>query len=155
MKKGIIWTIVIVLLVAIAGAAVAIGVTSCNGKNAGAGENNTRYEVLHLKDEYTIGKTILFSVRVTSDVELTELSYTLNNSDKQVLDATTGLNKDQEEPLGSGKYVIDSGTCTISTSEMTDGYYVFVIYAENEAGTTYRIGEPIVIHLKAAAQSVA
>lgn len=156
MKKGVIWSIVVIILVAIIGCGAFFGVRSCNSASTTASENNTMYKVSHLKDEYTIGKSILFSVFVTSDVELKTLSYTLNNSTETVIESTSGLSIDnKDEKLGTGKYYIDSGTQMIDTTDMTAGYYVLVIYSTNAAGTRYMVGEPIIIKLNAVAQSAA
>lgn len=152
MKKGLFWTFVAIVLALVIGVGVLVGVNSCGGKKQSVGENNTVYQVEGLKDKYTVGKTIYFSVLITSDIELKNVTYTLNNGEETLLEAETGLNADRkEDKLGTGKYYIDTGIQVIDTSSMPAGYYVFVLRASNEAGTSYLIGEPMVIRLDAAA----
>ena len=152
MKKGLIWIIVTVALALCIAIAGIVGFSSCNRSSVSVGENNTVSKVEGLKDKYTVGKSIYFSVLITSDVELKNVTYTLNNGSETLLEAETGLNADRgEDKLGTGKYYIDTGIQVIDTSSMPAGYYVFVLRATNEAGTSYLIGEPIVIRLDAAA----
>lgn len=151
MKKGLIWTIVAFALALVIGLTILIAVNTNRAKNASVGENNTVYELDGIKEKYTKGKNIVFKLVVTSDVELTGLSYSLNNSEEVVLESETGLNVERgTDKLGTGKYYIDSSLQVIETTSLSTGYYVIAFYATNEAGTRYLIGEPAIIRIDAA-----
>lgn len=146
MKKVIIGILVAVLLV-IAGLGIALAVKTNQDKPKD--DNNIVAEVSYLESKYAIGDSITFRVLITSDVELTKLTYVLNNGTEVQMTVKTGLSEDLEakDRIGTGKYYIDTGIEFISTNDMTAGVYGFKLFSYDEDGTRFDFDTPRVIEI--------
>lgn len=144
---------IILAAVVIVGVALGVffGVKSCSNSTDA---NGTTYKVSHIKESYNIGDNLVVRVLSTSDVEMTKMTYVLNNGTETAFaDAKHGESKDAEETVGKGKYYIDTDVVIIDTSEMSEGWYTFVIYTYDANQSRYVItAKPIIFKLNAIAE---
>ena len=111
---------------------------------------NVTYKVDLIESKYTVGDKIIFRASATADVQLTSMTYTLNNGSETEISVKAGESEDADEVVGKGKYYINTGAQIIETAEFTPGYYTLVIYAYDADETRYIItSEPIVFELSA------
>lgn len=139
---------IILAAVVIVGVALGVffGVKSCSNTDA----NGTTYKVSHIKDEYDVGDNLVVRVLVTSDVEMTKMTYVLNNGTETAFTVKHGESKDAEDTVGKGKYYIDTDVVIIDTSEMSAGWYTLVIYTYDANQSRYVVtAKPIIFKLNA------
>ena len=132
MKK---WLIIIgvVLLAAIIGISTFFIVRAVR-KDDKQGPN---YEVLHLEDSYTKGDQIVLRVKMTSDKELTKMTYSLNNGEEKPFTVKVGKTEDVSGMPGDGENFIDTETELIATDSLAEGWYTLVIYAHDAQSNRY------------------
>ena len=144
MKKILgVFLLVIFALLAVLG--ISIGVKSCSKEEDN--KNNITAQVTLLEDEYAISDIAMFRYVLTSDVELTKMTYVLNNGTEVIMTVKTGESSELEDAEGSGKYYIDTGVEMINTADMTAGNYVIEAYAYDAENTRYDFDVPHVFAL--------
>ena len=146
MKKVIIGILIVVVL-ALASVGIVIGVRSCKDKVDG--KNVIQSERTLIESKYAIGDIAMFRIRATSDVEMTRMTYKLNNGNEVELTVKTGLSEDMEDSFGKGKYFIDTGVEMIDTATMTAGNYVIAWYIYDADETRYDFTERFVFEVAA------
>lgn len=134
--KKVLIGILVILVAVLSALGIAIGVKSCSDKTT-ENKNNITAEVSLLDEKYAIGDIVMFRYVVTSDVELTKMTYVLNNGTEVVMTVKTGEASELEDKVGSGKYYIDTGVEMINTEDMTAGNYVIKAYAFDAEETRY------------------
>lgn len=146
MKKILIG--ILIALLAIGGTiGVIFGVKACKENKENV--HNITCDITLLEDSYAKGDLVMFKVIVTADVELTSLSYRLNNGDAVSMKVKTGESKDLDEKVGDGKYYIEANVEMIDTADMTEGYYNIVFQSGDAEGTTYKVAGPFMFELVA------
>ncbi len=145
MKKLFLALIALILV-----AGIAIGIYFWVRPSTEDNPGNVTYKVDLIEDQYNVGDKIIFRALATADVQLTSMTYVLNNGSETELTVKAGESEDANEVVGKGKYYIDSGAQIIETSELSAGYYTLIIYAYDADETRYVItSEPIVFKLSA------
>ena len=146
MKKVLIG-ILVILVAVLSALGIAIGVKSCS--NETENKNNITAQRSLIEEEYAIGDIVMFRYVLTSDVELTKMTYVLNNGAEVVMTVKTGeaSELDAKDKDGSGKYYIDTGVEMINTEDMTAGNYVIEAYAYDAENTRYDFDVPYIFEL--------
>ena len=155
MKKALIFILVVILILGAGVGVFYLGRWTAKPKNEPEiTEGNTTCKVQYLKDSYVQGESIVFEATVTSDVELTSLSFSVDNEEDETLAVKTGESKDlaEENKVGSGKYFIKSEVKIIDTTDLPAGWYPVVVKAADAKGNVYVLTtKPILVQITAAA----
>ena len=133
MRKVILGLLAIVL-VALMTLVVVSCVPSCKNDNA---NNAIVSELTLIEDTYAIGDIAMFRVRATSDIEMTRVTYKLNNGNEIEVSVKKGLAKNMSGKFGDGTYYIDTGVEMLDTAKMPAGNYVIAWYIYDDNNTRY------------------
>lgn len=97
-----------------------------------------QYEILHIEKSYTKGQQIVLRVKMTSDKELTKMTYSLNNGEENPFTVEHGKTEDATTEMpGSGENYVDTGTELIATDSLAEGWYTLIIYAHDAQSNRY------------------
>ena len=96
-----------------------------------------QYEILHIEDSYVKGEQIVLRVKLTSDKELTKMTYSLNNGEEEIFTVETGKTADVDGMPGNGENYVDTGTELIATESLAEGWYTLVIFAHDAQSNRY------------------
>ena len=102
-----------------------------------------------IESKYAIGDIAMFRIRATSDIQMTRMTYKLNNGNEVEITVKSGLSEDMESRFGKGKYYIDTGVEMINTTAMPAGNYVIAWYIYDEDETRYDFTERYVFEIVA------
>lgn len=149
MKRWIIIIVAILAAVAI-GFGVFFGISATKNNNVDD-KQNTAIRYLQDKDSFAVGESIVIRVIKSSDKELVKLAYSIDAGAEQEFTSTHGLAEDAKDTVGSGKFVIDTGTELIKTDALSTGWHTLVIYAYDAEMTRYIVTTtPILFQLTGA-----
>ena len=144
------WIFIVIAAVILIGAVLGIvlGVKSCKDKKESVATN--AYKIYYLQDKYQVGETIVLRVNLTSDKQITAISYVVNNGEERSFTIDYGESKNASEKIGSGKYYADTGTEILPTDQLGEGWYTFMFYATEADGTRHVLTkEPKLIQIVA------
>ena len=136
MKRWIIIIVAILAAVAI-GFGVFFGISAANKNNNIDDKQNTAIRYLQDKDSFSVGEDIVIRVIRSSDKQLVKLAYTIDAGAEQEFTTTSCAAEDAKETVGTGKFVIDTGTELIKTDALSTGWHTLVIYAYDAEMTRY------------------
>lgn len=135
MKKWLIALVAVVLAVALGVATILIVRTVKNKKKS----DEVLYNISYLADEYVAGDTLVFGVRAYSDKEINSIVYSIDNGDEITVTVSAGETTDKDK--ANGKYVVDSGTETVSLADLSVGEHLIKFYVYDAEGTRYALGK--------------
>lgn len=140
MKKILIFVISAILLgLSIWG--IVAWAQSCQGKQADA----KAFSCMYLDDKYIEDDTIIFRVVYFSDVEITSIKYTIDNSAEKATTVVTGNAEDHENYSGKGKYYVDTKVEIIPSEELTIGKHIIDFYGYDGEETRYVMNKDFII----------
>lgn len=135
MKKLVIAIVAILVVVAIGFAAVFTVRAIKQKKEA----EEVLYTISYLSDEYVAGDTLVFGVKAYSDKEINSLVYTIDNGEEISVTVSAGETKEDEQD--KGKFVVDTGTETVSLETLSVGEHLIKFYVYDVDGTRYALGQ--------------
>lgn len=135
MKKWLIALVAVVLAVALSLGTIFI-VRAIKDKKQ---SEEVLYNISYLASEYVAGDTLVFGVRAFSDKEINSVVYTIDNGEEISVTVSAGETKEAEKD--NGKYVVDSGTETVSLANLSVGEHLIKFYVYDAEGTRYALGK--------------
>ena len=135
MKKWLIALVAVVLAVALSLGTIFI-VRAIKDKKQ---SDEVLYNISYLASEYVAGDTLVFGVRAFSDKEINSVVYTIDNGEEISVTVSAGETKEAEKD--NGKYVVDSGTETVSLANLSVGEHLIKFYVYDAEGTRYALGK--------------
>ena len=140
MKKILIIVISAILLALGIWGVVALAKT-VNNKKAEA----KTFTCMYLDDKYVEGDTIIFRVVYFSDIEITSVKYTIDNSAEKSTTVVTGEAKDHENYAGKGKYYVDTKVEIIPSEDLSIGKHLVDFYGYDGEDTRYVFNKDFIV----------
>lgn len=132
MKKKMLLAIVLSVILAIGATVGGIFAYKAIKKNvANKADNDVKYEIMYLEDEYDAGDKLVFRIKAYGAKELTAIKYTIDNGEEIEIACKAG--KTPEADKNKGENIVDTKTVVVDLAGLKsdDHLIAFYVYEGN------------------------